>query len=134
MIHGQKFIDLEKYVDLTEFDNLRLEICRGIATARDLAYDGLQYVPEGTMHPHAQGYKVNPLFEVTPQWNALPDDDPLKIAGQDLTYNQRTDYLKNLYGAYDFYRLFPIIGDKGLPGEVSKHFPNLTKWVQSHEY
>jgi hypothetical protein len=57
------------------------------------------------------------------------EDDPFKIAGKDLTYNQLTDYLKNAYGAYDFYRVFPILEDKGTPGEVAKHFPNLTKWV-----
>ena len=50
MIHGQHFIDLEKHIDLTEFDSLHLEICRGIAVTRDLAMDGLQYVPEGTMN------------------------------------------------------------------------------------
>ena len=131
MIHSKPFIDLEKHVDLTEFDSLHLEICRGIATARELAYDGLQHVPEGTMHPHAQGYNVNPLFDVAAKWNSLPEDDPFKIAGKDLTYNQLTDYLKNAYGAYDFYRVFPILEDKGTPGEVAKHFPNLTKWVLS---
>ena len=131
MIYGQSFIDLEKYIDLTEFDSLRLEICRGIATARDLAFDGLQYVPEGTMHPHAQGYEVNPLFEVTPKWDALPEDDPVKIAGKDLTYNQRTDFLKNAYGAYDYYRLFQIFTEDGMNVEVAKHFPGLTKWIQS---
>jgi len=131
MIHGQRFIDLEKYIDLTEFDSLRLEICRGIATARDFAYDGLQEVPEGTMHPHAQGYQVNPLFDVARKWNSLPDTDPLKIAGKDLTYNQRTDFLKNAYGAYDYYRLFQLVTSDGVNHPVADHFPGLLKWVQS---
>jgi len=133
MIKGKIFIDLEPYIDLRAYDKLHLEICRGIATARDLALDGLQHVPDGTMHPHAQGYKVYPLFEATTKWESLSEDDPFKIAGKDLTYNQRTDYLKNAYGAYDFYRLFPILGDKGLPGKVSEHFPNLTNWVLNLE-
>jgi hypothetical protein len=84
------------------------------------------------MHPHAQGYKVKPLFDVTPEWNKLPDDDPYKIAGKDLTYNQRTDFLKNAYGAYDFYRLFPLLhAPTGLPGKVAEHFPGLLNWVLS---
>jgi hypothetical protein len=132
MIHGKPFIDLEKYVDLTEFDSLHLEISRGIATARDLAYDGLQNVPEGTMHPHAQGYKVNPLFDVAAKWNSLSEDDPFKIAGKDLTYNQLTDYLKNAYGAYDFYRLFQIIKEPDVIGEAAEHFPGLLKWIESY--
>lgn len=131
MIHGQIYIDLEKHVDLTEFDSLHLEICRGIAVTRDLAMDGLQYVPEGTMHPHAQGYKVKPLWEVVEQWNKLPDDDPFKLSGKDLTYNQLTDYLKNAYGAYEFYRIFQIINQDGVNLELTKHFPGLLKWIQS---
>lgn len=131
MIHGKQFIDLEKYIDLTEFDSLHLEISRGIALARDLAIDGLQHVPEGTMHPHAQGYDVKPLWEVVDQWNELPDDDPFKIAGKDLTYNQRTDYLKNAYGAYEFYRIFQIIRDDGINLKLTEHFPGLLKWIQS---
>jgi hypothetical protein len=131
MIHGQSFIDLEKYIDLTEFDSLRAEICRGIATARSVSLDGLHEIPEGTIHPHAQGIIVKPLYEVVAMYNALPNDDPLKIAGQGLDHNQLTDYLKNAFGAYDFYRLFPILEEHNVVGEVSKHFPGLLKWIQS---
>ena len=131
MIHGQIYIDLEKHVDLTGFDALHLEISRGIATARDLAIDGLQYVPPGTMHPHAQGYDVKPLWEVVDRWNNLPDNDPFKIAGKDLTYNQRTDYLKNAYGAYEYYRIFQIINEDGINLKLTEHFPGLLKWVQT---
>lgn len=131
MIYDRIYIDLEKHVDLTEFDELRPEICRGIATASHLCINGIQKIPEGTIHPHAQGIKVNPLYEVVSMWNALPEDDPMKIAGKDLTYNQLTDYLKNAFGAYCFYRLFPVIEANNVVGDVSKHFPGLLKWIQS---
>jgi len=131
MIHGQSYIDLEKHIDLTQFDSLRTEICRGIATARHLAMDGLHEIPEGTIHPHAQGIIVKPLYEVVTMWNSLPDDDPLKIAGQGLDHNQLTDYLKTAFGAYDYYRLFPILNEHNVVGEVAEHFPGLLKWIQS---
>jgi len=131
MIHDRIFFDLEQFIDLTEFDRLHLEISKGIATARHLALDGIHEIPEGTIHPHAQGIPVTPLYEVVSMWKSLSDDDPRKIAGKDLTHNQLTDYLKNAFGAYDFYRLFPIIEEHNIIGEVSEHFPGLLKWIQS---
>lgn len=131
MLHNHLFLDLEKHVDLTEFDSLHPEICRGIATAKPFSIDGIQQVPEGTIHPDAQGIKVNPLYDVVKMWKSLPQDDPLKIAGEGLEYNQLTDYLKNAFGAYDFYRLYPVIEEVNVLGEVSTHFPGLVKWIQS---
>ena len=126
----QLFIDLEKHIDLTEWDNLKPEICRGIATAKNLAWDGIHFT-YGKIRPHAQGIIVNPLWEVVKMWKELPDEDPFKIAGKDLNHNQLTDYLKNAFGAYDFYKVYPVIEEVNILGECSKHFPGLVKWIQN---
>jgi hypothetical protein len=126
----QLFIDLEKHIDLTEWDNLKPEICRGIATAKDLAWDGIHFT-YGVIRPWAHGVDINPLWHVVKSWKELPEDDPFKIAGKDLNHNQLTDYLKNAFGAYDFYRVYPVIEIGNIQGECSKHFPGLITWIQS---
>ena len=131
MINSKLFINLEDHIDLSEFDDLKPEICRGIATAKSIAIDGLHEVPEGSIRPHAQGIDINPIWDVVKMWNSLPDDDPYKIAGKDLNYNQLTDFLKSAFGAYDFYRVYPIIEEVNVLGQCSTHFPRLVKWVQS---
>jgi hypothetical protein len=129
-MNNRLFIDLEKHIDLTEWDNLKPEICRGIATAKDLAWDGI-HSTLGEIRPHAQGIMVNPLWEVVKRWKELPEDDPLKIAGLGLNHNQLTDYLKNAFGAYDFYRVYPVIEEGNILGECSTHFPGLVKWIHT---
>jgi hypothetical protein len=132
MIHNQSFIDLENYIDLTEFDRLHPEICRGIATAKHLAIDGLHEIPEGTIRPHAQGLKVKPVWDAYKLWNSLPDTDPLKIAGKDLNYNQLTEYLKFAFGGYDLYSIYRILQEGWHPqgmGEFYIHFSKLIDWV-----
>ena len=132
MIKGQPFINLEQHVDLKGFDLLHPEICRGIATAESLAYQGLQTYHPDTVHHHALNIKVNPLAEAYLHWKDLPDADPIKIAGENLTYNQLTKYLKLALGAYDLYSVYKILDidfqNNGL-GETASHFPNLIKWI-----
>ena len=130
MSNSPLFIDLEKHIDLTEWDRLKPEICRGIATAKDLAWDGIHFT-YGIIRPHAQGIKVNPLWEVVKMWKELSEENIFKIAGKNLNHNQLTDYLKYSFGAYDFYRVYPVIEEINLLGECSKHFPGLIKWIQS---
>ena len=130
MSNSQLFIDLEKHIDLTEWDNLKPEICRGIATAKDLAWDGIHFT-YGVIRPLAQGITVNPLWHVVKTWKELPEDNPLKLAGRDLNHNQLTEYLKYSFGAYDFYCVYPVVGEENVLGECSKHFPGLVKWIQS---
>ena len=130
MTNNQLFIDLEKHIDLTEWDNLKPEICRGIATAKDLAWDGIHFT-YGEICPGAQGITVTPLWHMVKSWKDLPEDDAFKIAGKDLNHNQLTDYLKYSVGAYDFYRIYPVIGEYNVLGECSTHFPGLIKWIHS---
>jgi hypothetical protein len=81
MIGNQLFIDLQNYIDLTEFDSLHPEICRELATANHLAIYILQVYHPRTAHPNTQNIEIKPLSQVYNYWNLLPDSDPLKIAG-----------------------------------------------------
>jgi len=128
MINDKLYIDLAPYVDVSVFDSLHPEISRGIATARDLAIQGLHTINEGTIRPDAQGINVKPLYEAYSYWQSLPDTDPIKIAGQGLDYNQLTTYLKYALGAYDSYTLYTIVKENSKT-EFKSHFPNLTNWV-----
>jgi hypothetical protein len=134
MIKGQLFIDLEKYIDLEKFDSLQPSICRGMAIAQHLGVYGLQMYHAGTVNPYALGLDINPLSEVYNHWNSLPDNDPLKVAGKDLNYNQLTTYLKFSSGAYDHYTLYKVLDNdystNGV-GIVGSHFPELVDWVHS---
>ena len=132
MINNRLYIDLKDLVDVQGFDSLHPEICRGISTAQHLAVNGLQTINDGTIRPHAQGRYVKPLYEIYSIWKNLPEDNPLKIAGKDLDYNQLTTYLKFAFGAYDLYCIYKILDvdfqEVGV-GEMGKHFPNLVKWI-----
>lgn len=132
MINGRLYIDLAKHVDIQHFDLLRPEICRGIATAKHLAFSGLHTINPGSVNPSGQGHAVKPVYEIYADWNKLPDTDPLKIAGQGLNYNQLTDYLKFAFGGYDLYTNYKILdedyGTKGV-GEIGNYFPNLVNWI-----
>jgi hypothetical protein len=134
MIKGQLYVDLSKYIDLKKFDSLIPGICRGMATSSHLAVSGLQIYHPGTVHPKAQGLDMIPLSEAYTDFISLPDDHPLKIAGKDLTYNQRTVFLKYALNAYDHYYVYKILDetykDKGV-GEIGSHFPELVDWIQS---
>lgn len=132
MIKGQTFIDLQKFIDLKDFDNLHPGICKGIATSEHLAIQGLQTYHPGTVNPDAQGFDINPLSSVYNAWRELPEDDPLKVNGKDLSYNQLTNYLKFSLGAYDHYIVYKLLDDdfktNGV-GDVGEHFPNLIDWI-----
>jgi hypothetical protein len=133
MIKDKLFIDLDPHVDLKKFDSLKHEICRGMATARDLAIYGLQVYHPGTVNPHAQGIDIKSLHSVVNTWNQLSENDPYKIAGKDLDYNQLTTYLKFLYGAYDHYIVYKLF-DSGNADEltdIGKHFPSLIDYLIS---
>lgn len=136
MINNHLYIDLATHVDLTEFDSLHSEICRGIATAKSFSIDGNQIINPGSINPCSQRYKIKPLYEIYSLWDNLPDTDPLKIAGKDLNYNQLTSYLKFALGGYDLYSMYKILDvdfqNNGV-GEIKEHFPNLVNWILNFE-
>ena len=111
-INGNSYIDMEKYLDMDAFDQLQPEIYSGFALAREFAKEGTWMEPGFTFEN--MSYKVNwtPIYEAMKNFMALPDSNPVKIAGMKLwptnfkDYKQRnlfTRYLKIAMGAYDPY-------------------------------
>ena len=87
MIHNLPYIDLEKHIDLTVFDSLHPEICRGITSAKHLSYNGIQKIIPGSINPKGQGFDLKPLYEVYSLWESLPEDDPFKIVRKPTVYS-----------------------------------------------
>ena len=134
ILDHQLYLNLEKYIDLQAFDSLHPEICKGFTEASLLSINGSQQINVGSINPGAQGYDITPIYEVYTLWNALPDTEPLKLAGKDLTYNQLTTYLKYAFGGYDLYSRFVLFEEcyeSIVLGEVAKHFPNLLVWIEN---
>ena len=132
MIDGRPYIDLEKYIDLNSFDNLIPEICKGMTLASDLRIFGSQIIYPGSINPNAQGCKFTPLYESYKSWEGLPEDDPLKVAGKDLNYNQLTAYLKYAFGGYDLYSRFVLFENceqEIVLEKSAEYFPDLIDWI-----
>lgn len=127
-INQLPYIDLSDHIDLTSYDKLHSEICRGFAKADQLVINGSHIINDGSINPG----NFKPLYEVYKELELLPDNDPLKQAAQDLDYNQLTTYLKYAFGGYDLYSryvLFEDCTDEIIPSKVANHFPNVMQWI-----
>jgi hypothetical protein len=132
MLNELPYINLEKYIDLTSFDRLLPEIYKGMTLATDLRIIGSHEIYPGSINPKAQGLEFTPLYESYKTWNTLPHDDPLKLAGNDLDYNQLTTYLKYAFGGYDLYSRFVLFEncDQEIKLEkCSDYFRGLIEWI-----
>jgi hypothetical protein len=129
-INKSHYIDLSDHIDLTSYDQLIPEICRGFATAQHLVINGSHACKEGSIK--AGNFK--PLYVAYNELQSFPDDHPLKIAAQGLDYNQLTTYLKYALGGYDLYSryvLFEECREEIVVGEIANHFPSVIKWIKS---
>jgi hypothetical protein len=132
MINDRPYIDLENYIDLKTFDKLIPEICKGITLSSNYRVIGCQEIYPGSINPTAQGLNFTPLYEVYEIWKNLPEDDPLKVSGKDLNYNQLTEYLKYGFGGYDLYSRLVLFEDCQTEIKLEKcadFFPNLINWI-----
>lgn len=151
-INGQKYFDLEQYLDMKKFDELQPEIMKGFAEARGFAKEGTWMEPGFNFSDMSYTVNWKPIFQALKEFQNLPDDDPIKICGMKLwpndfkDYKQRnifTRYLKMAMGAYDPY-IYYFLWDEGnwddRPGErqlteEAEFFPNVVEWIlQMKEY
>lgn len=149
MIHGinnNNYFDLEKFLDMETFDKLQPEIYKGFALARPFAKEGTWMTPGFTSNNMSYNINWKPIYKAIEEYLALPDDDPIKLAGWDLwtdvpkghaERNLFTRYLKIAMGAYDPY-IYYFLWEEGdwndRPGErqmteESKYFPGVVEWV-----
>jgi hypothetical protein len=147
-INGNAYFDLEKYLDMKEFDRLQPEILCGFAVARNNAKEGTWMAPGFTFDDMSYRISWKPIYEAMQEFMALPDSDVIKQAGMTLmpkdfkNFQERnvfTRYLKMAMGAYDPYIYYYLWeegswDDRTAPRKLTPEaecFPNVVKWVES---
>jgi hypothetical protein len=137
-ILGRPYIDLSKILDLSRFDKLHPEICRGFAISKNLASFGSIDVPDGFMNLKVYNNQFKPLYKAHEEMLNLSNDNPLKIYGQHLRNNDLSTYLKFAFSAYDLYSFYVIYDFKegwrenpAIKGRnpIADYFPEVIKWV-----
>lgn len=142
-LHGQPHYELEEFVDMKSFDNIQLDIWKGIAIAKPKVRHGyltpyLIYNPADL----SSELTVRPLMAAYQDYKALPNSDPIKLAGEEINavhgYNALTTFLKYAYGAHDacshylFWDHFPgwrSNTDHREFTDIVEHFPTLISWI-----
>mgnify|MGYP001123092446 CR=1 FL=1 len=153
MIRGigkNPFINLDPFLDIEGFKKLHPEICKGFALAREHAKEGTWMKPGFDMRESSYIANWKPIYKAYEEFQALPDDDPIKIEGmkifpQDMRdYKERNvfvRYLVSAMGAHDPY-IYYVLWEEGHNmkdrGEVERkptpeqeHFPGVVKWVEN---
>ena len=146
-INTHPYIDLEQYLDMTIFDTLQPEIYTGFALAREYAKEGTWMAPGFTFDEMSYKPFWKPIYKAMEEFQALPDSDPIKIAGMKLmpkdfqNFKERnlfTRFLKMAMGAYDPY-IYYYLWEEGSWDdrtaarkltEEAEYFPNVVKWVE----
>ena len=142
-LNGKTHYELEQFIDMESFDQIQIEILKGLAIAKPLAQNGILHNPIDVAET---SYKPNfkPLFQAYKEFQKLPVDNPIRIAGEELqtTYGENTlsTFLKFAYKAHDlcsFYSLWSSDpGWKKTPQtrnltEISVYFPSLLTWIDN---
>lgn len=147
-INNQPYISMEPYIDMAQFDSLQPEILTGFALAREYAKEGTWMAPGFTYEQMSYQPYWKPIFQAMQEFMALPDTDPIKIAGMRIMpkdfknfkeRNKFTRYIKHAMGAYDPYIYYFLWedgswDDRTAPRTLTpeaEYFPNVVKWVES---
>jgi len=147
-INNNPYYNMEQYLDMDEFDRLQPEIISGFALAREFAKEGTWMAPGFTFENMSYRVSWKPIYEAMAEFLALPESDPIKIAGMKLMpkdfknfkeRNKFTRYLKMAMGAYDPY-IYYYLWEEGSWDdrtesrkltEEAEHFPNVVKWIEN---
>lgn len=145
-INGQTYISMDQYLNMSEFDKLQPEIYRGFAEAREFAKEGTWMRPGFKFDKMSYVPNWKPIYKAMDEFLALPETDPIKVAGLELykdfknykSRNKFTRYLKHAMGAYDPYIYYFLWeegswDDRTAPRKLTEeaaHFPNVVNWVE----
>lgn len=151
MIRGigkHPYINLDPYIDVEGFIKLHPEISKGFALAREYAKEGTWMSPGFDIRDASYVVNWKPIYQAFAEYQALPDDHPIKVHGNEIMptdfkdYKQRnifTRYLKSALGANDPY-VYYFLWEEGdwdhrnserKPTEEQKYFPGVVKWVEN---
>lgn len=137
-ILGRPYIDLSKILDLSSFDKIHPEICRGFAVAKHMAALGSIDVPEGFMNLKVYNNQFKPLYKSYEELLKLPKDNAIRLNGHDLADNELSTYLKFALGGYDLYSFYVIYDftegwreDSNIRGRntIADYFPEVISWI-----
>lgn len=147
-IGGKPYINLDPFLDVNGFVDLHPEICKGFALARDYAKEGTWMSPGFDQSRGSYQWDWKPIYKAFEEYNALPLDHPIRLAGADIfpndfkDYKQRnlfTRYLKSAMGANDPY-MYYFLWEEGdwnnrngtrERTEIQNYFPGAVKWVEN---
>lgn len=121
-INGKHYIDLSSFLDMSSFDSLHLDICKGLSESRHVAKIGNLDISRSSLD--LDEYDFYSLIDSYNQFISLPKDHIIRSKAKGLTENQLATYLKFALGGYDLYvtyhcHLFP------------QYFPKLLNWINS---
>ena len=131
-INNKPFINLIKDVDIEKFDDLHSEICSGFVKAQKNCQYGLLTVdPSDQKFINLNNYenKLKPVYLLYDDFVKLPDNDPIKIAGNEFKDNDLILYLTYALGAHNTYKIYTLF-DFGNNWEIT----NNKKYCDGNEY
>lgn len=145
-IGGEKYINLDAFIDIEGFKEIHPEISKGMSLARDYAKEGTWMKPGFDLKDSSYIMDWKPIYQAFNEYMQLPEDHPIKIEGSKIfpenfkDYKQRnifTRYLKTTMGANDPYVYYFLWNEgnwnernaKRQPTEESKFFPGLVDWI-----
>ena len=142
-IGGRPFISLDPFIDVEGFVKLHGEISKGIVLSKHKK-EGNLIKPTGILEPGAWTADFKPTFMAWEEYQKLPYDDPIRVAGRELgemdNRDQFIQYLKLTMGAYDAYQFVFLKTEAGgwdtraeekAWTEDSLLFPNFRKWLDA---
>ena len=142
-LHGQTHFELEHLIDLTRFDDIQIDIWKGMSLSKNIA------IPAQFKNPTPSEYKsyeftdVKPVFTAYSEFCSLPNDSRLKQIGLELQEQDPaafSEFIKYAYGAHDHYTLYNLLSNN--PGwylnatpvtttKVAENFIPLIQWINS---
>lgn len=144
-LYGRTHFELEDFIDMKSFDNLQIDIWKGIAAAKPKTRQG--YLPPFLIYKEDEmSYTMTfkPLMKAYQEYKDLPVTDPVKMAGEEINnkhgYNALATYIKYAFGAHDLYCHYPFwdhyegwrsnINHRRLT-DIAEYFPSLIQWIDN---
>ena len=147
-INGKPYINLDAFVDIKGFQDTFEETCKAFALARNYAKEGTWMSPGFEISELSYIPDWKPIYKAFEEYQALPEDHPIKIQGKEIfpqdfkDYKQRnvfTRYLKAALGANDPY-IYYFLWEEGSwdernaerrKTEESRYFPSVVRWIEN---
>lgn len=142
-VFGQTHFELEHLIDLKTFDDIQLDILKGMALSKKLTIRGQFRNPIVDEQRSYVFDKVKPMFHAYEEFMALPDSDPVKQIGLSIREQDNhafVEFMKFAYGAHDHYTVYNFWDGvpgwkadpkKRPPNEIAEYFPSLLTWIES---